>query len=167
MSSYLIELKQGTRFVTSNYWKDGNHIRFYFHGGIVGIHKRHIERISKTTPENTAEDQKTTGRENTQHGVENNTVMEEEAVPILEPDYKITTILEAKRYLMSEMKSLITDIKKAKTENNKKVIQEQRKRLLSLHAELQDLRNIAKKENGGKIPDWWHTPDPNPPDPLQ
>jgi hypothetical protein len=117
LPAYLIELKQGTRFVTSNYWKDGSHIRFYFHGGIVGIDKRHIKQISQTTPENTPEEQKTTGRENTQQGVENNTVMDEQAVPVPEPDYKITTILEAKRYLMSEMKLLIIDIKKAKTEN--------------------------------------------------
>ena len=163
MPAYLIELKQGTRFITNEYWKDGNQIKFYRHGGIVGVDKHQIKRITEAKSDNIAEEQDPADQEDAQESVKKNAVIKQETESVSEPDPKRNAILEEKRYLTSEIKSLIAAIKKAKEKDDKKLIQEQRKRLLSLHVELQDLRDTVEKANGGKIPAWWNTNgSPNP-----
>ncbi len=47
-SSYLIELKNGSKFITYQYWKEGSQIKFYYSGGVVGISKNLIRKIEKT-----------------------------------------------------------------------------------------------------------------------
>lgn len=46
-SSYLIELKNGSTFITNHHWKDGQQIKFYYSGGVVGISKNLIRKIEK------------------------------------------------------------------------------------------------------------------------
>ena len=163
MSSYLIELKQGTLFITDEYWKDGNQIRFYNHGGIIGIDKRQIKRITVATSENLVEEQNPANQENAQEFVKKNTMIKQETESVSAPDPKRKAILEEKKYFTTEIKSLIAAIKKAKEKDDKEHVQEQRKKLLSLHVELQDLRDKIKKANEGKIPAWWNTKgSPNP-----
>ena len=48
LSSYLIELKNGSTFITNHYWKQKGQIKFYYRGGIVGISKNLIRKIEKT-----------------------------------------------------------------------------------------------------------------------
>jgi hypothetical protein len=48
LSSYLIELKNGSTFITNHYWKEGRQIKFYFRGGIVGIEKGLIKGIRES-----------------------------------------------------------------------------------------------------------------------
>ena len=47
-SSYLIELKNGSKFITNHYWKEGRQIKFYCRGGVVGIGKDLVRKIEKT-----------------------------------------------------------------------------------------------------------------------
>jgi len=47
-SSYLIELKNGSKFTTYQYWEEGSQIKFYYSGGVVGISKNLIRKIEKT-----------------------------------------------------------------------------------------------------------------------
>jgi len=42
-SSYLIELKNGSTFITNHYWKEGLQIKFYCYGGVVGIEKKNCQ----------------------------------------------------------------------------------------------------------------------------
>ncbi|MBC2696506.1 MAG: hypothetical protein HF982_14765 [Desulfobacteraceae bacterium] len=48
LPSYLIELKNGSTFITNHYWKKGMQIKFYFRGGVVGISRNLIRKIEKT-----------------------------------------------------------------------------------------------------------------------
>jgi len=48
LSSYLIELKNGSTFITNSYWKDKGQIKFYCRGGVVGISRNLIRKIEKT-----------------------------------------------------------------------------------------------------------------------
>ena len=48
LSSYLIELKNGSTFITNHYWKEGRQIKFYYRGGIVGIGKNLVRKISES-----------------------------------------------------------------------------------------------------------------------
>ena len=48
LSSYLIELKNGSTFITNHYWKQKGQIKFYYRGGVVGISKDLIRKIEET-----------------------------------------------------------------------------------------------------------------------
>jgi hypothetical protein len=48
LSSYLIELKNGSTFITNHYWKEGRQIKFYYRGGIVGIGKNLVREIRES-----------------------------------------------------------------------------------------------------------------------
>jgi len=45
LSSYLIELKNGRRFITNQYWEEGNQVKFFYYGGEVGIQKDFVQEI--------------------------------------------------------------------------------------------------------------------------
>jgi hypothetical protein len=47
-SSYLIELKNGSTFITDHYWKEGGQIKFYYYGGVVGIEKEFVREIRES-----------------------------------------------------------------------------------------------------------------------
>lgn len=47
-SSYLIELKNGRRFITYQYWEEGREIRFSLYGGVVGVGKDYVKGIRES-----------------------------------------------------------------------------------------------------------------------
>ncbi len=47
LASYLIKLKNGSQYVTSEYWEEGNQIKFNISGGQVGFSKESILKITK------------------------------------------------------------------------------------------------------------------------
>ena len=47
-ASYIIKLKNGREFVTSRYWEEGGQIKFYSHGGVIGIDKNLIGKIEES-----------------------------------------------------------------------------------------------------------------------
>ena len=46
-AAYVIHLKDGTQFVTDQYYEEGNQIRFKRYGGLVGIEKDRIREIEE------------------------------------------------------------------------------------------------------------------------
>jgi flagellar biosynthesis GTPase FlhF len=48
LSSYLIELKNGSTFITNHYCKEGRQIKFYYRGGVVGIQKDFVTAIRES-----------------------------------------------------------------------------------------------------------------------
>ncbi|MCJ7616313.1 MAG: hypothetical protein MUO43_07225, partial [Desulfobacterales bacterium] len=47
-SSYLIELKNGSKFITNQYWEEGSQIKFYYSGGVLGIEKDLVRKIGES-----------------------------------------------------------------------------------------------------------------------
>ena len=47
-SSYLIELKNGSTFITNHYWEEGSQIKFYYYGGVVGVEKDLVRKIGES-----------------------------------------------------------------------------------------------------------------------
>ena len=50
-ASYLIRLKNGGELITPFYWVEGEWIKFYYVGGIVGVGKDFVSRIEKSDRE--------------------------------------------------------------------------------------------------------------------
>jgi hypothetical protein len=48
IGSYLIELKNRKKFFVSEYWDEGNQVKFPYYGGVVAIQKDHIRTIQES-----------------------------------------------------------------------------------------------------------------------
>jgi len=143
-SSYLIELKNGSKFITYQYWAEGNRIKFYCYGGVVGIEKHLVREIRESDlpykPEVTPKEAgkksgKKTDAESKEIDVEYYQRMNEE----LWEKYR-----EAKeRYDQSKL-----DRDEFARNDAKKEISEALDKLTELSREL-------KKKNKNILPDWW------------
>lgn len=49
LSSYLVELKNGRSFLTSEYWEEDGLIRFYQFGGVIGFKRELVQKIEETS----------------------------------------------------------------------------------------------------------------------
>jgi hypothetical protein len=47
-ASYLIQLNNGKQFFISDYWEEGNLVKFYYYGGVVSIEKGQISTITSS-----------------------------------------------------------------------------------------------------------------------
>jgi hypothetical protein len=45
-ASYLLHLKNGNELRTSHYWEEGDEIKFYAYGGVAGIQKAFVSRVT-------------------------------------------------------------------------------------------------------------------------
>ena len=144
LSSYLIELKNGSTFITNHYWKQKGQIKFYYRGGVVGISKNLVREIRESdlpykpevTPKKAGKKAgKKTNAESKEIDVEYYQRINEE----LWEKYR-----EAKeRYDQSKL-----DRDEFAKNDAKKDIREALDKLTELSREL-------KKKNNDILPDWW------------
>jgi hypothetical protein len=62
-AAYVIHLKDGTKFVTDQYYEEGDQIKFKRYGGLVGIEKDRIREIEETADPTEPADKKETPAE--------------------------------------------------------------------------------------------------------
>ena len=157
-SSYLIELKNGSTFITNHYWKEGRQIKFYFRGGIVGISKDLIRKISESE---------------LPYGEE---VVEEKALPT--PDVQEVAPKEAWKKAGEETEAESKEIdveyyqrmneelwekyreaneirRQAKTDRNQPQYDQARQKIIEVINKLSELSSELKEKNKGVLPDWW------------
>jgi hypothetical protein len=48
-ASYIIHLENGGRFLTPQYWEEDNYVKFYIAGGMMGIEKKSVRKIERST----------------------------------------------------------------------------------------------------------------------
>ena len=48
MATYLIQLTNGKEFIISEYWEEGNQVKFYYYGGLITIDKDQIQAITES-----------------------------------------------------------------------------------------------------------------------
>lgn len=173
-AAYVIHLKDGRSFTTPEYKEEGDQIKFYRYGGLIGISKDQVKEIeeiedlpeekeeavagkaevgSKKRP---AEPQKENGVKQTTAGEKTEAGTEEggEKTKQEETD-KIDVLLEEKRYLEREIKRIYSKFKEAKSKADKKTQQGYFQELKSLRGKLLELEQKVKAVSGGKLPVWW------------
>jgi hypothetical protein len=159
LSSYLIELKNGSTFITNHYWKEGRQIKFYYRGGIVGIRKGLIRQIRESDLPYKEE------------------VVEEKAPPT--PDVPEVAPKEAgeKAGEKTEAESEEIDIEYYKKEKQRleQKLDEAKQRYLSslekgdketkhaasrdvlkINIQIDQLKKELKEKNKGVLPEWWN-----------
>ena len=157
-SSYLIELKNGSTFITNHYWKEGRQIKFYYRGGIVGINRNLVRKIRESDlPYKEA-------------------VVEEKAPPT--PDVPEVAPKEAgeKAGEKTDAESKEIDVeyyqrmneelwekyreaneirRQAKTDHNQPQYDQARQKIIEVINKLSELSSELKEKNKGVLPDWW------------
>ena len=148
-SSYLIELKNGSTFITYHYWAEGRQIKFYCFGGVVGIEKDLIRKIRDSDLPYKEE------------------VVEEKAPP-KEAGEKAREKTEAEskeidveyyQRMNEELWDKYRDAKErydqSKVHRDELVGNEAKKEIKEALDKLTELSRELKKKNKGVLPDWW------------
>ena len=161
-SSYLIELKNGSKFITYQYWKEGSQIKFYYFGGVVGIEKDLVKEIRESDLPYIKEEPQPAKKEKVQAEAEYKPKLEQKKEIRLTPYPEKETFLKEKMRIATEVESVSAAFREAKEKNDRKQMQAERKRLLSLKTELSKLRKKIRADHGGQTPAWWDEPLPAP-----
>ena len=141
-SSYLIELNNGSKFIAYHYWKKDNLIKFYYYGGLVGIPKDSIFKISESEKEFREEiDSKKTATE-----------FKKKDKKINFDDYKNKKISLVKR-LKNQQKKLEQNISRGKAEM---WIERRKRKIKDIMSEIDSLAKELMEKNNEILPDWWH-----------
>ena len=154
-SSYLIELKNGSTFITYHYWKEGQQIKFYYRGGVVGINrnlvreiresdlpykKEVVEQKASQTPEITSKEAgKKAGEE---------TEAESKEIDV-EYYQRMNEELWEKYREANEIR------RQAKTDRNQPQYDQARQKIIEVINKLSELSSELKEKNKGVLPDWW------------
>jgi hypothetical protein len=149
LSSYLIELKNGSTFITNHYWKEGRQIKFYYRGGVVGIGKNLVREIRESdlpykqevVEEATSQTTKMPNKE-----LYSETDMTNEDIEF----YK-----NAKKDLMEKYRKEKNKLDKAIIDRDKIAKREAKKEIKRLHEQISALSGELKEMNKGVLPKWW------------
>ena len=161
-SSYLIELKNGSKFITYQYWKEGSQIKFYYSGGVLGIEKDLVRKIGESDLPYIVEEPRPAIKEDTKAEAEYKPELEQEKETRLTPYPEKEAFLKQKMRIATEVESVSAAFREAKAKNDRKQMQAERKRLLSLKTELSKLREKVEADYRGQVPAWWDEPLPAP-----
>jgi len=155
LSSYLIELKNGSIFITYHYWAEGRQIKFYCSGGVVGIEKEFVKAIRKLdtaykeeidSKQDSVDPKSKTNRKSgitTTEKKENGTV-----------DLKY--YIEKKIALTAELADSLERLREATRNKDPEAKNKSRDEMRKISAKIYDLTDELKEKNNGKLPEgWW------------
>lgn len=153
-AAYVIKLRNGRKFVTSQYWQDDRHIRFYLHGGVVGIADSSVLAIQEY---------------HAQHAEE--VPLKEESVPVIpvvsvqianvknDPEDTKPIDFEIYKKMKDLLKSQIdSTLEKYRDASNNRKDEDKEKAqqdITELSKQLFVLTDDVKKKNNGNLPDGW------------
>ena len=155
LCSYLIHLKNGAQIVTNQYWEEEDQIKFYVYGGVVGIEKFFVEKISESARPFPMETRQSKEKAPVPKPETPQPETQNKKETPLPTDPEKEAFLEKKAHFTSEIKSAMEAFKTAKHQKDSQKIQNERKKILSLKTELSNLEKEVKKHHAGRVPDWW------------
>ncbi|MBU4185417.1 MAG: hypothetical protein L6263_03960 [Desulfobacteraceae bacterium] len=154
-SSYLIELKNGSKFITYQYWKEGSQIKFYYSGGVVGIEKDLVREIRESDLPYIVEEPRPAIKEDAKAEAEYKPEPEQEKETRLLPHPEKEALLKEKMRITTEIDGVRAAFREAKAKNDSEQMQVEAKKLQSLKTELSRFRDRVKTAHGGVMPVWW------------
>jgi hypothetical protein len=158
LSSYLIELKNGSTFITNHYWKEGRQIKFYYRGGVVGIPKNFVKAIRKSDIAYKEE------IDSKQDGVDpKSKINEKSGITRIEKKEKYETVdleyyKEKKIALTTELDESLERLREATRNKDPEAKNKARDEMRKISTKIYDLTDELKEKNDGKLPEgWWET----------
>jgi len=169
LAAYLIELKNGSQYVTHDYWEEGNQIKFNFSGGQIGFSKDSVLKITDTdlpvkdeivTPEmpdtgaEPAPEAATPSEPGTEAEGKPEVAAPSEAVP---PKIDHEAYKARKRAILLQYRVNEESYSRAFENNDQEALEAASADKKKTVEELKALNREIRKENNGVLPDWWHT----------
>lgn len=155
-SSYLIELKNGSTFITNHYWKEGQQIKFYYRGGVVGIPKNFVKAIRKSDIAYKEEiDSKQDSVDLKSKIDEKSGITPTEKKEKYEP-VDLEYYKEKKLLLEAELNRTLDKLREATKNKDRKAKKKARDEVKKISAKMYELTAELIKKNNGKMPEgWW------------
>ncbi len=156
LSADRIELTNGSSFTVSQYWEEGDQLKFPYYGGVVGIERSLVENIIDAGQANVDEES----------GYDEDRTSQKKEDPRPGPTEKTTnqppppekeSFLRERESIRSEIAAASDAYRIAREEGDPKLIVEKRKAVLSHQTRLNALQKRVKKAHGGTIPLWWNS----------
>jgi hypothetical protein len=169
-ASYQIQLKNGNEINTSRYWEEGDEIKFYAYGGVAGIKKG---LVSKVTTSNVTYKEGSSSKED----------LEKSRPPVApsgpkskeSPEVQIgergsqsggspeksgavdfDSYREKKIVLKEKLEQALQRNREAITRQDQDARESTRQEYLEFSKQIMDLGEELKKKNKGVLPDWWN-----------
>jgi hypothetical protein len=168
-ASYRLQLKNGNELKTSHYWEEGEEIKFYIYGGIAGIQKEFVTRVTKSDSnyrddtllkeefEQNSTPSALSGsrlRESFQvRGGEKENQSRGNAESIEATDFN--DYREKKAMLKAKLEDALQRNREAIARRDTKAKELTRQEYLEFSRQIIDLGDELKRKNKGVLPDWW------------
>ena len=156
LSSYLIELKNGSTFITNHYWEKKGQIKFYYRGGVVGIPKNFVKAIRKSDIAYKEE------IDSKQDSVDpKSKINEKSGITPIEKKEKYGTVdleyyKEKKIALTAELDESLERLREATRNKDQEAKNKAWDEMTKISGRIYDLTDELKEKNNGKLPQgWW------------
>jgi hypothetical protein len=172
-ASYQIQLKNGNEIKTSHYWEEGDEIKFYAYGGIAGIKKGLVSKVttsnvnykedsfskedlekSRTPPvlsnQKPKENAQTRASETAGRSDGSGEKSESKGEAVDLDSYR-----ERKAALREKLEDALQRNRDATTRQDQDARESTRQEYLKFSKQIMDLGEELKKKNKGILPDWW------------
>src|SRR5882724_542867 len=170
-ASYQIQLKNGNEIKTSHYWEEGDEIKFYAYGGIAGIKK---ELVSKVTTSNVNYKEDLSSKENLEKSQSPSVVVGPKSKENAQPRASETAsradgsseksgsiggavdfgyYRERKAALKEKFDNAMQRNEEAKIKQDQEAMALTRKEYLEYSKQLLELGDDLKRKNNGELPD--------------
>lgn len=161
-ASYIIYLKNGGHFVTSQYWKEDNLIIFFVNGGTMGIDKETVEKIQKANSDSEEKESEIDKfkQPDLPDFQKSEKVMNKKFVPdaadVKQEKVDLKTYEEKMANLKAELNKTLIRLKKAEIDKDMDAKSEAIEDNRRISAEMWKLTDELKNKNNGNLPaDWW------------
>jgi len=165
-ASYLIQLKNGSEFLTPRYWEEGDQVKFHSHGGVVTVPKdsvREIKESDRVYREEIASKKdpkkgKETDKESTSVPPQTAKLPDKEADPeVKKENEKVDFEYYRKRKVMlkGEIDESVAKYLEASGNRDPEAKEKARREMTDISKQIFDLADELKEKNKGVLPDWW------------
>jgi hypothetical protein len=172
-ASYQIHLKNGNEIKTSHYWEEGDEIKFYTYGGVAGIQKG---LVSKVTTSNLNYKQDSSSKEDSEKGRARSVLSGPESTESAQSRPGETAsradgsgekkgsiggavdfdyYRERKAALKEKFDNAMQRNEEAKARQDQEATALTRNEYLKYSKQLFELGDDLKRKNKGILPDWW------------
>jgi hypothetical protein len=169
-ASYLLQLKNGNEVRTSRYWEEGDEIKFYIYGGVAGIQKGFVTRVTisnldyKEEPTSKGDIEKSRAPLNIggQKAKESAKIRSSETESTSSGSSEKGEEIDFDYYrgrktaLKEKLEDALQRNREATTRQDQEARESTRKEYLEFSKQIMDLGDELKSKNKGVLPDWWN-----------
>jgi hypothetical protein len=169
-ASYHLQLKNGNEVRTSRYWEEGDEIKFYIYGGVAGIQKEFVARVTisnldykeETTARGDIEKSSAPLNISGQKAKESATIRSGETEGTARASSEKGQLIDFDGYrkrkaiLKEKLEDALQRNREAITRQDQEARESTRKEYLEFSKQIMDLGDELKSKNKGVLPGWWN-----------